>query len=168
MGGFSFFVLTVREPLFILQAATEKRREKERSGTGIHPPVMKERDAGTCPVLLFSLLTARLFVAQENCREGVRCTCLSCHNKQGWKAVVNGAELYPSSSVPSFFLSVLWISPGQIWGPDCLCNAWSHQFFLRLVLLFLWTYRKWGGVFWNPWFILQSLWADKLLMTWNS
>lgn len=83
MGGFSFFVLTVREPLFILQAATEKRREKERSGTGIHPPVMKERDAGTCPVLLFSLLTARLFVAQENCREGVRCTCLSCHNKQG-------------------------------------------------------------------------------------
>ena len=129
MGGFSFFVLTVREPLFILQAATEKRREKERSGTGIHPPVMKERDAGTCPVLLLSLLTARLFVAQENCREGVRCTCLSCHNKQGWKAVVNGAELYPSSSVPSFFLSVLWTSPGQIWGPDCLCNAWSHQFF---------------------------------------
>ena len=139
----------------VFWAATEKRREKERSGTGIHPPVMKERDAGTCPMLLFSLLTARLFVAQENCREGERCTCLSCRNKQGWKAVVNGAELYPSSPVPFFFLSVLWTSPGQIWGQHGLYNVWSHQFFC-IWSSYSFGYRKWRvysripGLFCNP------------------
>lgn len=69
MGDFSFFVLTVQEPLFIPRAATEKRREKESSGTGIHPPVMKERDAGTCRVLLFSLLTARGFLLPRRTAE---------------------------------------------------------------------------------------------------
>ena len=132
-----------------------RRRGERKKGLGLASTPQRWRDAGTCPLLLFSLLTARLFVAQENCREGERCTCLSCRNKQDWKAVVNGAELYPSSSVPSFFLSVLWTSPGQIWGQHGLYNVWSHPFFC-IWSSYSFGYRKWRvysripGLFCNP------------------
>lgn len=155
--------MTIWDPCLFFDH-TWRRRERKK-GLGIaFTPLMKKRNVGACCVLPVSLLTwGSLLLRTAAERE--------------WNAHVflatQQTRLKSGSKLSGTLCSVLCFLPF----PPCLMsialtnlvarlpyNTWSHNL-LVLMLLSLWTFKKWRVIVQNPQFVLQSLWLDELLIT---
>lgn len=123
-------------------------REKARSGNSLHPSDEERECWGLlCVAFLFANPSA-LFVAQEGCREGVKCARVSSCSKEAEKRKSTEwnfrlSLLFPSFSSLFFFMSIALTH----------LVTRSNSCLLVLVLLSLWTCRRWSVIFQNLWFI---------------
>ena len=154
MGGFSFFVLTVREPLCVLSSHGEE--ERERKVWDWHPPPSDEgKGCWDLPYVAFLFANRAAFCCPGELQRGremhVSFLPQQTRQKSGGKWSGTLSFIPCPLLFPLSFMNIPWTNLGTTWPLYCL----KPPIFLHLVFLFLWI-QEMEGVFQNPWFILQS------------